>query len=124
MHVRPQISSGGASGRSDAPEPPDRTRRDEPAPAPGPAAEPAAGPAAGPTSGQVTGPATGPVPDTFDEDAPRVPHWFKTAVFYEVSVRGFADSDNDGYGDLRGLISKLDHLQWLGIDCLWLLPIY
>ncbi|WP_067808187.1 maltose alpha-D-glucosyltransferase, partial [Actinomadura formosensis] len=52
------------------------------------------------------------------------PHWFKTAVFYEVSVRGFADSNNDGYGDLRGLISRLDHLQWLGIQCLWLLPIY
>ncbi|MBT2214209.1 maltose alpha-D-glucosyltransferase, partial [Actinomadura sp. NEAU-AAG7] len=52
------------------------------------------------------------------------PHWFKTAVFYEVSVRGYADSNGDGYGDLRGLINKLDHLQWLGIDCLWLLPIY
>ncbi|WP_285696263.1 maltose alpha-D-glucosyltransferase [Actinomadura sp. NBRC 104412] len=65
-----------------------------------------------------------PVPDAFDPETPRDPHWFKTAVFYEVSVRGFADSNNDGYGDLRGLISKLDHLQWLGIDCLWLLPIY
>jgi maltose alpha-D-glucosyltransferase/alpha-amylase len=69
-------------------------------------------------------PAAGAVPDPFDEEAPHTPHWFKTAVFYEVSVRGFADSNNDGYGDLRGLISKLDHLQWLGIDCLWLLPIY
>ncbi|MBE1534608.1 maltose alpha-D-glucosyltransferase/alpha-amylase [Actinomadura algeriensis] len=65
-----------------------------------------------------------PVPDAFSPETPRDPHWFKTAVFYEVSVRGFADSDNDGYGDLRGLIDKLDHLQWLGIDCLWLLPIY
>ncbi|MBE1537217.1 maltose alpha-D-glucosyltransferase [Actinomadura algeriensis] len=120
MHVRPQNSSGGASGRSEAPGPAERARRDEPDPASGPASTAASTPASGP----VTGPSTGPVPDTFDEDAPRVPHWFKTAVFYEVSVRGFADSNNDGYGDLRGLISKLDHLQWLGIDCLWLLPIY
>ncbi|MCP2339894.1 maltose alpha-D-glucosyltransferase/alpha-amylase [Actinomadura rupiterrae] len=65
-----------------------------------------------------------PVPDAFDPGTPRDPHWFKTAVFYEVSVRGFADSNNDGYGDLRGLVNKLDHLQWLGVDCLWLLPIY
>ncbi|MEV4008725.1 alpha-amylase family glycosyl hydrolase, partial [Actinomadura sp. NPDC049753] len=72
----------------------------------------------------AAGPAAGPIPDPFDEDTPRTPDWFKTAVFYEVSVRGFADSNNDGYGDLRGLISKLDHLQWLGVDCLWLLPIY
>ncbi|WP_344590691.1 maltose alpha-D-glucosyltransferase [Actinomadura vinacea] len=65
-----------------------------------------------------------PVPDAFDPETPRDPHWFKTAVFYEVSVRGFADSNGDGYGDLRGLIERLDHLQWLGVDCLWLLPLY
>ena len=45
-------------------------------------------------------------------------------MFYEVLVRGFHDSNGDGTGDLRGLIEKLDYLQWLGIDCLWLLPIY
>ncbi|RFU36927.1 maltose alpha-D-glucosyltransferase [Actinomadura logoneensis] len=67
---------------------------------------------------------SGPLPDAFDPGTPRDPHWFKTAVFYEVSVRGFADSNNDGNGDLRGLIGKLDYLQWLGVDCLWLLPIY
>ncbi len=54
----------------------------------------------------------------------RDPHWYKRAVFYEVLIRGFADSNNDGTGDLRGLTSKLDYLQWLGIDCIWLLPIY
>nr|BFE87081.1 hypothetical protein GCM10020093_096820 [Planobispora longispora] len=37
-------------------------------------------------------------------------------------VRGFKDSNGDGTGDLRGLIEKLDYLQWLGVDCLWLLP--
>jgi maltose alpha-D-glucosyltransferase / alpha-amylase len=52
------------------------------------------------------------------------PHWYQRAVFYEVLVRGFADADGDGTGDLRGLIEKLDHLQWLGIDCIWLLPFY
>ncbi len=50
--------------------------------------------------------------------------WYRRAVFYEVSVRGFCDSDADGTGDLRGLIGKLDYLQWLGVDCIWLLPLY
>jgi maltose alpha-D-glucosyltransferase/alpha-amylase len=54
----------------------------------------------------------------------RDPLWFKRAVFYEVLVRGFADANGDGTGDIRGLINKLDYLQWLGIDCIWLLPIY
>jgi len=52
------------------------------------------------------------------------PDWYKDAVFYEVYVRGFFDSDADGNGDLRGLIEKLDYLQDLGVDCLWLMPIY
>ncbi len=50
--------------------------------------------------------------------------WYKDAVFYEVSVRGFYDSNGDGHGDLRGLIEKLDYLRELGVDCLWLLPIF
>jgi maltose alpha-D-glucosyltransferase / alpha-amylase len=57
-------------------------------------------------------------------EEPREPDWYKRAVFYEVQVRGFHDSNGDGTGDLRGLTQKLDYLQWLGIDCLWLLPIY
>jgi maltose alpha-D-glucosyltransferase/alpha-amylase len=52
------------------------------------------------------------------------PLWFKDAVFYEIYVRGFYDSDGDGIGDFRGLTEKLDYLQWLGVDCLWLLPMY
>jgi maltose alpha-D-glucosyltransferase/alpha-amylase len=50
--------------------------------------------------------------------------WYQKAVFYEVLVRGFSDANHDGTGDLRGLINKLDYLQWLGIDCIWLLPFY
>ncbi|MGH3472053.1 MAG: alpha-amylase family glycosyl hydrolase, partial [Nocardioidaceae bacterium] len=50
------------------------------------------------------------------------PTWFKRAVFYEVLVRSFRDSDGDGIGDFAGLREKLDYLQWLGIDCLWLPP--
>ena len=65
-----------------------------------------------------------PVPDSFSFAKPRDPQWFKHAVFYEVLVRGFHDSNGDGTGDIRGLISRLDYLQWLGIDCIWLLPIY
>src|SRR3954471_3455137 len=52
------------------------------------------------------------------------PLWFKRADFYEVHLRGFFDGDGDGPGDLRGLTEKLDYLQWLGIDCIWLLPMY
>lgn len=50
--------------------------------------------------------------------------WYKSAVFYEVLVRAFNDSGNDGTGDLRGLAGQLDYLDWLGIDCLWLPPFY
>jgi len=50
--------------------------------------------------------------------------WYKDAIFYEVFVRAFADSNGDGIGDLPGLTSKLDHLQWLGIDVIWMLPIF
>ena len=52
------------------------------------------------------------------------PLWYKDAVFYELSVRSFKDSDGDGCGDLRGLREKLDYLQILGVDCIWLMPIY
>src|SRR5581483_4298183 len=52
------------------------------------------------------------------------PLWFKRAVFYEIHIRGFYDANGDGSGDFRGLTEKLDYLQWLGIDCIWLLPYY
>ena len=52
------------------------------------------------------------------------PRWFQRAVFYEVLTRGFYDSNHDGTGDLQGITEKLDYLEWLGIDCIWLLPFY
>src|SRR6188472_2931699 len=52
------------------------------------------------------------------------PLWFKTAVFYEIHTRAFFDANGDGSGDFRGLTEKLDYLQWLGVDCIWLLPFF
>ena len=50
--------------------------------------------------------------------------WYKHAVFYEVYVRGFYDSNADGIGDFPGLTEKLDYIRDLGVDCIWLLPMY
>jgi maltose alpha-D-glucosyltransferase/alpha-amylase len=50
--------------------------------------------------------------------------WYKNAVFYQIYVRAFSDSNADGQGDLRGVIDRLDYLQDLGVDCLWLMPTY
>ncbi|RXR26629.1 maltose alpha-D-glucosyltransferase [Oerskovia turbata] len=101
--------------------------------APGPAAR-APGPAAGPAPvAPVTAPLpVGALPPRRQPAAPSAqrsglsadPAWYKTAVFYEVLVRAFSDSSGDGSGDLRGLIERLDYLQWLGIDALWLPPFY
>ena len=50
--------------------------------------------------------------------------WWKSAVVYQIYPRSFADSDGDGIGDLRGIIEHLDHLKKLGVDVVWLSPIY
>jgi maltose alpha-D-glucosyltransferase/alpha-amylase len=50
--------------------------------------------------------------------------WYKEAVFYQIYVRAFRDSNGDGHGDIKGVTQKLDYLQDLGVDCLWLMPIY
>ncbi|HEV2275399.1 MAG TPA: maltose alpha-D-glucosyltransferase [Acidobacteriaceae bacterium] len=52
------------------------------------------------------------------------PLWYKDAIIYELHVRAFMDSNNDGIGDLQGLTQKLDYLQDLGVTCLWLLPFF
>ena len=55
---------------------------------------------------------------------PNDPLWYKDAVIYQAHVRAFFDSNNDGIGDFPGLTQKLDYLQGLGVNCLWLLPFY
>ncbi|MBX3046236.1 MAG: maltose alpha-D-glucosyltransferase [Anaerolineales bacterium] len=52
------------------------------------------------------------------------PLWYKDAIFYELYIRAFKDSNGDGHGDIRGVIEKLDYLQDLGINCIWLLPMF
>jgi maltose alpha-D-glucosyltransferase/alpha-amylase len=52
------------------------------------------------------------------------PLWYKDAIIYELHVRAFADSNNDGIGDFPGLMSHLDYLQELGVTCLWILPFF
>ncbi|MCW5839067.1 MAG: hypothetical protein KIT29_04055, partial [Anaerolineales bacterium] len=54
----------------------------------------------------------------------QTPLWYKDAIFYELYIRAFKDSNGDGHGDLRGVIEKLDYLQDLGINCIWLLPMF
>jgi len=50
--------------------------------------------------------------------------WYQNATFYEIPVHAFYDSNGDGLGDIAGITAKLDYLQWLGVDCLWILPFY
>jgi maltose alpha-D-glucosyltransferase/alpha-amylase len=52
------------------------------------------------------------------------PQWYKKAVFYETYVRSYRDSNADGFGDFNGLTEKLDYVEWLGVDALWLPPFY
>src|SRR5436190_4572556 len=55
---------------------------------------------------------------------PAEPRWWQTGVVYQVYPRSFQDSDGDGVGDLPGVIDRLDHLAWLGVDAVWLSPIF
>src|SRR6202453_2562179 len=50
--------------------------------------------------------------------------WWRQAVVYQIYPRSFADSDSDGVGDLRGIISRIEYLSWLGVDAVWLSPFY
>jgi maltose alpha-D-glucosyltransferase/alpha-amylase len=58
------------------------------------------------------------------DELPDDPLWFKDAVIYEIHIRAFQDSTNDGIGDFNGLISRLDYLADLGVTAIWLLPFY
>ncbi|MBD0353415.1 MAG: alpha-amylase, partial [Flavisolibacter sp.] len=50
--------------------------------------------------------------------------WWQTGIIYQIYPRSFQDSNGDGIGDLRGIIQRLDYLQWLGITAIWISPIY
>ncbi|MDN5359530.1 MAG: alpha-glucosidase, partial [Thermotogaceae bacterium] len=50
--------------------------------------------------------------------------WWKGAVIYQIYPRSFQDSNGDGIGDLPGILNQLDYLQWLGVDAIWLSPIF
>src|SRR5579884_3846870 len=50
--------------------------------------------------------------------------WYKDAIIYQLHVRTFCDANGDGVGDFRGLLEKLDYVQELGVNAIWLLPFY
>ena len=50
--------------------------------------------------------------------------WWQKGIVYQIYPRSFADSNGDGVGNLRGIQSRLDYVQWLGVDAIWLSPIY
>ncbi len=58
------------------------------------------------------------------ETIPAQHKWWQHGIIYQVYPRSFQDSNNDGVGDLKGMATRLDYLQWLGIDCVWLSPIF
>src|SRR4051794_10148461 len=66
----------------------------------------------------------GRVSDAADRPVDPTEPWWRSAVVYQVYPRSFADSNGDGVGDLRGLISKLDYLHRLGVDVVWVSPFY
>ncbi len=81
---------------------------------------PAADPAAGPL------PEPGPVvmPETPEIDTQGDPQWYRDAVIYQLNVKAFFDSNNDGYGDFKGVTAKLDYVKDLGVNTIWLMPFY
>jgi len=70
---------------------------------------------AAPAAAAVAAASGAPAPDPAQAERR---NWFKHAVFYELLVRAFSDSNDDGVGDFPGLTNRLDYLQWLGVDCI------
>ena len=75
---------------------------------------------------EVSHPTVRPAPADANEvpDAAADELWYKDAIIYQLHVKAFADSNNDGIGDFAGLTQRLDYLQDLGVTALWLLPFY
>ncbi|MDH4192011.1 MAG: maltose alpha-D-glucosyltransferase, partial [Betaproteobacteria bacterium] len=72
----------------------------------------------------VNDPALDPLPQTLDARIADDSHWYKDAVVYQLHVKAFFDSNDDGLGDFKGLTSKLDYVKDLGVNTIWLLPFY
>ena len=93
------------------------------APPPGPPARPTPAPETSAASPRKTGPAACLSTDRFTRlICSRAVTWWRDGVLYQIYPRSFADSDGDGIGDLRGIRARLDHLEWLGVDGIWLNP--
>ena len=60
----------------------------------------------------------------FDGEHREDPLWYKDAIIYQLHVKAFFDSDNDGMGDFKGLTQRLDYIKDLGVDVIWLMPFY
>ncbi|HEV3050926.1 MAG TPA: alpha-amylase family glycosyl hydrolase, partial [Longimicrobium sp.] len=52
------------------------------------------------------------------------PAWWQRGVIYQIYPRSFQDTNGDGVGDLRGIVQRLDYLEWLGVDAVWISPFY
>ena len=61
---------------------------------------------------------------SFERETSMQKHWWHKATIYQIYPKSFMDSNGDGIGDLKGITSKLDYLQKLGITALWLSPVY
>src|SRR5690349_22874912 len=68
----------------------------------------------------ASSPLSVPAPTTWEND----PLWFKDAIIYELPVKAFFDSNDDGMGDFRGLTEKLDYVRDLGVNTVWVMPFY
>ena len=78
--------------------------------------------APGATIAAITSASAAPAPATASTAAD--PEWYKDAVIYELHIKAYADANGDGIGDFRGLTERLDHVQALGVNTIWLLPFY
>ena len=63
-------------------------------------------------------------PESWEPWVPERPAWWQRGVIYQIYPSSFADASGDGVGDLRGILEHVDYLRWLGIDAVWLSPIY
>src|SRR5438270_9377269 len=63
-------------------------------------------------------------PTPWGNDVRKLPGWLADAVFYQIYPQSFADSNGDGIGDLPGLMDRLDYVQWLGVNTIWINPCF